>query len=354
MLTYPGPLTSTHKLKRAGEDYRVTDMGISGGGPNFIIMQPDDYRFYEEWNPPGHVPNRAQIDRFPVDLPWVETLRTQGLTLKLAYTASSMCGTSRYSTITGRYPSRSAYGRNSYGQDALANVVIPTTKLADIEGLGNDCSENNLAALLSQNGYRTGMVGKWHLSRFTQQTYTYIALRETVQGCGFTFAEGLYAENLNSNIYEDGDFSHNMEWITAQGANFISDAVAAEEPFFLYLNPTVPHGSANVLDALTVYNCRQTPEGLLGEEPSVPFMTAQGVGCDAYRQTVLDRANGVTDNHLLGSIWVDDAIGALMQHLEALTSLESIWHLLCTSPTHSRLEVHLTGLLLRLTSVLPF
>ena len=68
------------------------------------------------------------------------------------------------------------------------------------------------------------------------------------------------------------------------------------------------------------------PEGNLNEEPDVPYMTS-GVGCNSYRQTVLDRANGIQDNNGLGSIWVDDAIGALMQHLEALGQLGNTFFL---------------------------
>ena len=150
--------------------------------PNFIIFQADDYQYFEEWVPPAHFPRRSQIVHFPTDLPHIERIRTQGLTLKRAYCASPACGTSRYSTITGRYPSRSAEGRSIYGTDVIANVVIPNTKLNDVTQVsdGNDCSDNNMAALLSKNGYRTGVVGKWHLSRFSRNSYTYDGLRQTV------------------------------------------------------------------------------------------------------------------------------------------------------------------------------
>ena len=79
--------------------------------------------------------------------------------MKSAYAAASMCGTSRYSTITGRYPSRSAYGRARDRNNVLRDVRIPATKLEDVNGVpdSKDCSENNIAALLQGYGYKTGV-----------------------------------------------------------------------------------------------------------------------------------------------------------------------------------------------------
>lgn len=96
----------------------------------------------------------------------------------------------------------------------------------DIQGL-NDCTEENLAVTFKNNGYRTAMVGKWHLSRFQDSTYNYDSARATVKGCGFDYVEALYIENLNSegdfDNYSDGSFSHNQEWLTVEAINFIND-----------------------------------------------------------------------------------------------------------------------------------
>ena len=104
--------------------------------------------------------------------------------------------------------------------------------------------------------------------------------------------------------------SHNMEHTTAKAIEFMDDSVQRGQEFFLYFNPTAPHGSGSVLEALTTFSCLDTPEGRLDSEPVVPGMT-QNVGCEAYRQTVIDRASD-TSNSALGSVWVDDAVGALM------------------------------------------
>lgn len=122
-------------------------------GANVIIMQPDDLSFFDEWSAPPNSPNDANRNtNFPDNgLPNIERLRLDGLQMLQAYTASPVCGTSRYSTITGKYPSRAE--SNSGGNPA--SVTIPMTKLQ-----GNDCSSENLAAEFQQNGYRTAMIGK--------------------------------------------------------------------------------------------------------------------------------------------------------------------------------------------------
>jgi len=288
--------------------------------PNFIIMQPDDLEFFEAWTPPAHFGDEK---KYTVDYPEfsdlknMNFLRENGVQMKQAYAASPVCGTSRYSTITGRFPSRSSNGRAQESGETIRNVQIPNTKLHDRRTAedGKDCSDNNLAAVFRNNNYNTGVVGKWHLSKIPNTTLDYPALQTTIQQCGFNYTEGLYPENLEGGWQIDEQ--HNMEYITSKAIDFIERSVASSDPFFLYFNPTAPHSSGSVHDALTKYSCTDTPEGPLPEEPKIPFgMTENGkYTCAEYRQTVIDRANGSTDNNLLGSIWVDDSIGSILDTL---------------------------------------
>lgn len=56
--------------------------------PNFIVVQPDDLRFFEEWTPPPHYPSgRTQVETFPNGgLPNIERLRVNGLQMMESYT----------------------------------------------------------------------------------------------------------------------------------------------------------------------------------------------------------------------------------------------------------------------------
>jgi len=269
------------------------------GRPNIIIMQPDDLVHLDNWSPPPNTPNDPDASDPPPSnygngMYHIDSLRLNGVQMMQAYTASPWCGTSRFSTITGRMPSRAAYSRAAdvnIGSSDPQVVTIPTTKLADVGGQ-NDCSEDNLARVFQNNDYRTGMFGKWHLSDITDADYTYSNAQGIVRGCGFDTVEGLYVENMG---FSDGN------------------ATGEDENFFMYFNPTVPHSSGNVQDAITVFDCTDTADPNYGtEEPWIKGMTEDG--CEAYRQSIVDRAAGNVED--LGKLWVDDAVGAL---LEALT-----------------------------------
>eukprot|EP00588_Corethron_pennatum_P013768 CAMPEP_0194271594 /NCGR_PEP_ID=MMETSP0169-20130528/5336_1 /TAXON_ID=218684 /ORGANISM="Corethron pennatum, Strain L29A3" /LENGTH=1088 /DNA_ID=CAMNT_0039013977 /DNA_START=145 /DNA_END=3411 /DNA_ORIENTATION=- len=286
--------------------------------PNIIVMQPDDMSFFDVWTPPPNSPGKRKPTPLPDDgMTHLENLRTGGIQFMQAYTASPVCGTSRFSTITGKYPSRSISGRGDTSEEKK-NVNIPSTKLEE-----TDCTTNNLAVTFQNNGYRTGMVGKWHLSVLND--YTYTSAQTEVKKCGFDFVDGLYASNLGD--LKDGEggnnddiFSHNMEWVTSEAIKFIDDdqkdEVGNDIPFFIYFNPTVPHGHHPVRDSFypqqnTKYNCRGTPREVLTADPVVKTMTENG--CAAYREGVASRAENDDD---LGNIWIDDAVGALIQTLK--------------------------------------
>jgi len=116
-----------------------------------------------------------------------------------------------------------------------------------------------------------------------------------------------------------------MEHVTFEAIHFIEDAVEDEgKPFFLYFNPTVPHDSGDVTDALQYADCRDTVGGRLSDTPDIPYgMTADfGGDCRAYRQSVVDRG-GRNDDKMAGVVWVDDAIGSLFQLLERLDIIDN-------------------------------
>lgn len=177
----------------------VASATSTSGVPNIIIMQPDDFPVYTGWGAPPNDPfevNSLATDP-PVTLTNIEKLFGEGVKMTQAYIASSACGTSRYATMTGKYPSRSSTGRERAvsDNDAVVKVNIPGSKLLDVPGYGDDCSSDNMAVhLKNYGGYRTGVVGKWHLGDTDASTFDYDILRSDIQGCGFDFAEGLYAE----------------------------------------------------------------------------------------------------------------------------------------------------------------
>ena len=103
---------------------------VTSDRPNVIIMQPDDLHIYDIWNPPPNNPDNPNQSHVTSSygLPNIESLRLNGLQMMQAYTTSAMCGTSRFSTMTSRYPSRAV----SNNKDGRKHIVIPKTKLVKI------------------------------------------------------------------------------------------------------------------------------------------------------------------------------------------------------------------------------
>lgn len=296
---------------------------------NFVIIQPDDMNFYEDWNPPPYMPWSGNYPgkEFPgtSTLPWITKLRDEGLDMTQAYAAAPKCGTSRYSTVTGRYPTRSSLSRKTAKANGInpAAATIPNTKLQNVGTVddGQDCKVGNIAQAFKANNYTTGMVGKWHLTKVKGGSVADIVTE--VQACGFTDVEALYPDNLDLASGWSADVHHNMEYVAYKAVEFIEDNELND--WFLYVNPTVPHGPS-VSDAMDL-DCRVTVDGNYTDTMtsgwSVIGMTAEfNDDCVAYRNNVRLRANNSPNDEDLGAIWVDDAIGAIYKALDRTSQLD--------------------------------
>lgn len=240
-----------------------------------------------------------------------------------AYAASPKCGTSRYSTVTGRYATRSSTSRKKAFDNNMnpADASIPNTKLKDVGAVldGQDCAVSNIAQVFKANNFTTGMVGKWHLSKTSALGGTIQDVKDEINACGFMDAEAMYPDNLPSSLPWATGIHHNMEYVAYKAVEFIETNQNSD--WFLYVNPTVPHGP-DVSVAMDV-DCKITTDGTVSTDWSVIGMTAEfGDNCTAYRDDVKVRASASTSNDDLGSIWVDDAIGAIYQSLNRTNQLE--------------------------------
>ncbi len=203
-----------------------------------------------------------------VHTPHIDKLAEEGLLFRSAYAVTSVCSPSRYAILTGRYPGRCTHPR--------FNIVSPPGGIARIsnKSIGMTEKEPNLIRALNAKGYRTGIVGKWHLGRwmagwkengvwrfppgFHQMGLRSYPADAALQDPDLTSAlahnQEVYARELKKfgwdhasaiywcnprELHHDQLFNHNQEWMTAGALDFIRESTG--QPFFLYLATTLAH-----------------------------------------------------------------------------------------------------------------
>ena len=105
--------------------------------PNILIIYLDDLGY-------GDVGAYGATE---LKTPHMDALAAEGMRFTNGYAASATCTPSRYSLLTGAYPWREKRARILPG---TAPLIIDTAKMT-------------LPKLLRNEGYHTGIVGKWHL-----------------------------------------------------------------------------------------------------------------------------------------------------------------------------------------------
>ena len=192
--------------------------------PNIIIFIIDDMPFLQQYN--ESAPIGVNLEDYTVEYadypsPNINSFRDSSIIFSRSYCGGPKCAPSRFSVLTGRQPARNEWAiketlRNGNGSQGT-DVSVIGSKLAEGDTV------YNLPTVLKDNGYYTGMVGKWHLMPGDDNGYNIgcDTLETTVdavlyQNCtaivrdqGFDVVDGWYY----SNIAVTADFSHNPEWM---------------------------------------------------------------------------------------------------------------------------------------------
>ena len=189
--------------------------------PNIILIMADDlgYGGISSFGDPGY------------ETPNIDQLAEEGLKFTNFYANSTVCTPTRAALLTGRYQQRSGlegviYVRGETRQTGLAQ------------------NEITIAELLRNAGYKTGVMGKWHLG-----------YREEFNPVhhGFDQFYGFVSGNIDYHSHYDNsgifDWWHNADTlheegystdlITEHSIDFIEEN--QEQPFFLYIPHEAPH-----------------------------------------------------------------------------------------------------------------
>ena len=114
--------------------------------PNIILIFMDDLG-YADLSVTGHP---------TIQTPNIDKMASHGQLWTSFYSASSVCSPSRGALLTGRYPIRIGLAGDKH------RVFFPEST----GGLAPE--EITIAETLKENGYQTGMIGKWHLGHLSK------------------------------------------------------------------------------------------------------------------------------------------------------------------------------------------
>lgn len=95
--------------------------------------------------------------------PALDGLASKGVRFSNFYSASHVCSPTRASILTGRYPARIGLTNYLYGTKTVAESKVLPAPYNDHLPL----DEITIAEELKKDGYKTGLLGKWHLGENT-------------------------------------------------------------------------------------------------------------------------------------------------------------------------------------------
>ena len=220
--------------------------------PNIVIVLADDLGYGDV----GYLNSQSQIPT-----PNLDTLAGQGMAFLDAHSPSAICTPTRYGLLTGRYAWRTRMTRGVL--DGYAGPLIAPNR-------------ETLGSFLGATGYRTAVIGKWHLGLgFAKNAlgefdfeepiddgphthgfhesyiipgsldfppYVYIRDGEITgfplgQQSGMEFPRYMRAGELAS----DFDPTDVLDELIRQATGFIQRQASDGSPFLLYLPLTAPH-----------------------------------------------------------------------------------------------------------------
>jgi arylsulfatase A-like enzyme len=194
--------------------------------PNFIFILADDLGYADLGCYGGRAPVSPNIDR----------MAAEGVRFTRGYANSAVCSPTRFALATGRY---------QYRIRGAAEEPIGSAMRGD-KVIGLPPEHPTLASRLAEAGYRTALIGKWHLGfppAFGPLQSGYHEHFGPLSGGVdyFTHQDSFGTHDL----FEDGQEIHRDGYLTDllsdRAVDFVSRAARSRQPFLLSLHYTAPH-----------------------------------------------------------------------------------------------------------------
>jgi arylsulfatase A-like enzyme len=201
-----------------------------GRRPNIIVIVSDDLGYADI----------GVLGCKDVPTPHIDSLARRGVRCTSGYVSHPYCSPTRAGLMTGRYQQR-------FGHEFNPGPATDRTP-----GVGLPLSETTMADRLRALGYKTGLVGKWHLGHTDEHFHP--LRRGFDEFFGFLGGSHSYLKSGTGPIaiFRDRQEVQEKEYLTdafaREGVAFIERHGKAKQPFFLYWAFNAVHGPMEASD----------------------------------------------------------------------------------------------------------
>jgi arylsulfatase A len=209
--------------------------------------------------------------------PVLDDLVAAGTCLSQHYSASPVCAPARASFLTGRYPHRTG--------------AIDTLETRGLDRIG--LGERTVADLLSDAGYATGLVGKWHNGALDDRYHPNQRGFDEFAGFRGGWSDYWHWFMDRNGSVRQGDGRYLTEVLTDEAVAFVRRH--RDEPFFLHVAYSAPHFPLQAPDADVARFLDRGHTGAVSRLYGMLRVMDRGIGAILDELDVL----GLTDNTLV-------------------------------------------------------
>ena len=196
--------------------------------PNVVIIFYDDMGYGDL----GFTGSKA------IRTPNIDRLASDGVVFSNYHSASAVCSPSRAALLTGRLPPRAGVPEVIFPRDSSIRLALYA------KGNANNLpsEEITISEVLQADGYRTGMIGKWHLGDHAPYLPNQFGF-ESFYGTHYSndMAPLAIYRNTKVEVPSPVDQTRIDELYTGEAVSFIQQSTKNGSPFFLYFAHNSPH-----------------------------------------------------------------------------------------------------------------
>lgn len=196
--------------------------------PNVVIIFYDDLGYGDF----GFTGSKA------IRTPNIDALASDGVVLSNYHSASPVCSPARAALLTGRLPPRAAVPEVLFPSDSPIRLAL----YAGGNGNHLPAEEVTIADVLKADGYRTGMIGKWHLGDHAPYLPNQFGF-DSFYGVRYSNDMKPFAIYRNDvlEVPAPADQTQINALYTGEAISFIQQSATDKSPFFLYFAHNFPH-----------------------------------------------------------------------------------------------------------------